>query len=262
MATPNSIVVVKIGGSTLGAGDTSLADVVTLHQSGTCPVVVHGGGPAITQWMAKLGVRAEFIGGLRVTDAEGLEVVTAVLAGLVNKTLVAALSALGGRAVGLSGADGHMLIGAVDQPSLGFVAGSVEVDTAPIQAVVDAGYIPVIAPLAMERAESGSHPHQLLNVNADTAAGAIAEALGAAHLVFLTDVDGVLDTNGRLIHRVSSQQGQGLMGSGAIKGGMIPKVEASLRAAAKGTPSHIVNGTKPSTLMECLQKTGVGTLIV
>ena len=257
MASASSIIVIKIGGSTLGGEDTSLADVVTLRRQGMQPVVVHGGGPAITDWMGRLGVRAEFVEGLRATDEASLEVVTAVLAGLINKRLVADILALGGPAVGISGADGAMLQGIVERPSLGFVATQMEVDPRPIRALTDAEYIPVIAPLAVQRSNSA----QLLNVNADTAAGAIAVALGAARLVFLTDVDGVLDGNGRLIQRISSQQAQGFLGSGVAKGGMIPKVEASLHAASHGTPSSIVNATQASVLVDCLGGATVGTSI-
>ena len=262
MSTSNTISVVKIGGSTLGSQDTSLADVVALQQQGFQVVIVHGGGAAVTQWMAKLGIQAQFVEGLRVTDAPSLEVVTAVLAGLINKQLVAELLQLGGRAVGISGADGPTLRGHADRPELGFVASSVDVEPGPIRAIISAGYIPVIAPLAVNAQEG----HQLLNLNADTAAGAIAVALGAAHLVFLTDVDGVLDNNGRLIPRLSTHQSDDLVRSGAIKGGMIPKLEASLLAAGHGARAHIINGTVPSALRDCMsgngdQRTSPGTFI-
>ena len=263
MIATSSIVVVKIGGSTLGAHDSSLADIVAMQHQGMRPVVVHGGGSAITQWMAKLGIRAEFVDGLRVTDAASLEVVAAVLAGLINKQLVALLLGLKGKAVGFSGADGALLQGSIERPNLGFVAGNtLEVDPGPVHALLERAYIPVIAPLAVQQSADGSEGCQLLNVNADTAAGAIAVALGASHLVFLTDVDGVLDSSGRLIPRVSSHQADGLIGSGIVKEGMIPKLEASLYAASHGTPSFLINGTRPSALMECLNGTLTGTAVV
>lgn len=262
MQTSNKIVVVKIGGSTLGSQDTSLADVVALTGQGIQPVVVHGGGSTITQWMDKMGLRSEFVQGLRVTDAASLEVVTAVLAGLINKQLVATLLSLGGKAIGLSGADGAMLQGGMDRPELGFVAGKLRVDPRPIQTMVAAGYLPVIAPLAVLGSPEGQDSSQLLNVNADTAAGAIAVALDAARLVFLTDVDGVLDHNGRLIPRITSQQADNLMGTGVVKGGMIPKLEASLHAASHGTPSYMVNGTRPSALLDCINGRFAGTSVV
>ena len=262
MQASNKIVVVKIGGSTLGSQDTSLADLVALTGQGIQPVVVHGGGSTITQWMAKMGLGAEFVQGLRVTDAASLEVVAAVLAGLINKQLVATLQGTGGRAIGISGADGAMLQGGIDRPELGFVAGKLTVDPQPVQTLVAAGYIPVIAPLALLGSPGGKGGSQLLNVNADTAAGAVAVALGAVRLVFLTDVDGILDQSGRLIPSVSSRQGDNLIGSGTVKGGMIPKLEASLHAASHGTPSYMVNGTRPSALLDCMNGTLAGTAVV
>ena len=262
MQPTNKTIVVKIGGSTLGAQDTSLADVATLARQGVQPVVVHGGGAAVTQWMATMGIRAEFVHGLRVTDAPSLEVVIAVLSGLINKQLVATLHGLGAKAVGVSGADGALLRGSVEQPDLGLVAGKLTVDPRPIETLVNAGYIPVIAPLALlEHPEKGSEG-QLLNVNADTAAGAIAGALQATRLVFLTDVEGVLDSNGRLIPRISSRQGNGFIRSGVVKGGMIPKLDACLYAAERGTPSSMVNGTRPSALLDCVSGRLAGTSIV
>ncbi len=258
MTSPGPIVVVKIGGSTLGAQDSSLADVARLAADGRRPVVVHGGGAAVTDWMGRLGVRAEFTGGLRVTDGPSLDVVTAVLAGLVNKSLVQQLAAHGACAIGISGADGGLLSGRVDDPTLGFVASTVSVDARPIRDLVDAGYVPVIAPLAIDEGE-GRH---LLNVNADTAAGAIAAAMGVEDLVFLTDVEGVLDANGRLLRRVPSSQAQEMIDRGVVKAGMIPKVRACLAAASAGVRAQIVNGTRTSALVSCLDGTSPGTTVV
>ena len=262
MTTQSAVIVVKIGGTALGASDTSLADVAALQRHGHCPVVVHGGGPLVTQWMAKLGIRAEFVDGLRVTDAPSLEVVSAVLAGMVNKQLVSMLSGLGAQVVGISGADGAMLRGKVGQPNLGLVASEVEVDPRPVQTLLNAGYIPVIAPLALGNTHDAGPGHQLLNVNADTVAGALAVALGASRLVFLTDVDGILDSSGRVIPRITNQVAEALLTSGVVKGGMVPKMEASLEAAAHKTPAHIINGTAPSALLECVNGAVMGTAIV
>lgn len=250
-------IVVKVGGSTLSAEDTSLDDVAALWQAGKRPVVVHGGGSAVTSWMTKLGARAEFVRGLRVTDAASLDMVTAVLAGLVNKQLVAVLQRKGAHAAGLSGADGGMLRGTVTDPALGFVAGAVEADARPVQALLAAGYVPVIAPLAVDVVNG----YQLLNVNADTAAGAIAIALHAQHLVFLTDVDGILDSSGRLLQRVRGDMAETLIASGVVKGGMIPKVEACVQAARNGVLAHIVNGTRQDALAGCLAGTFTGTAV-
>ena len=262
MTNPVRTILVKIGGSTLGAQDTSLADLVSLHRAGERLVVVHGGGEVVTQWMGKQGVHVQFVRGLRVTDAEGLEVATAVLAGLVNKQLVASLLALGGPAVGVSGVDGGLIQATIERPDLGFVGGNIQVDPGPIHALTAAGYIPVVAPIALHRSDGTEQSCHLLNVNADQVAGALAVALGASQLVFLTDVDGVLDSGGRLIRRIPRRQVEGLMGSGVIKGGMIPKLEACLDAAAHGISAHIVNGREPAALAECLRGAAIGTVLV
>ncbi len=255
--TNRSTVVIKIGGSTLAAEDTSLADIVALSQGPRRPVLVHGGGPEITSWMEKLGLRAEFVRGLRVTDATSRDVASAVLAGLINKRLVAGLLAEGGRAVGLSGADGGMLRGRVTDASLGLVAGSVEVDVGPLEALMGPGYIPVVAPLAVDESEG----HRLLNVNADTVAGALAAALGATHLVFLTDVDGVLD-DGRLLGHLPVARAEALISSGIVKGGMIPKVQACIDARMAGVEPHIINATVPHALVACVNGASPGTTVV
>ncbi len=258
MAAEGPIVLVKIGGSTLGANDTSFADIVSLQRQGARPVVVHGGGSTITSWMSKLGVRAEFVRGLRATDEASLDVVVAVLAGLVNKQLVAELQACGASAVGVSGVDGGLLRGAVTQPELGFVAGTLEVDPSPIAELMDAGRAPVIAPIAAV----ASNPRQLLNVNADSAAGALAAALGAERLVFLTDVDGILDPTGRVIERVQMANAAQLIASGIVKGGMIPKLEACVQARTAGARASIVNGALPGALAACLDGSRAGTTVV
>ena len=258
MEQTGSIILVKIGGSTLGAEDTSFQDIVTLQRRGMQPIVVHGGGPAITSWMAKLGIRSEFVRGLRVTDEPSLEVAVAVLAGLINKQLVSQLQALGADAVGISGADGGLLRGTVVDPDLGFVAGSLSVETALLKSTLLSGYIPVIPPVAID----SSQPSQLLNVNADTAAGAIATALGVDQLVFLTDVNGILDSNGRLLDRVPLASAEGLVHSGVVKGGMIPKLEACLEGRRAGAKASIINGTVPGALISCVDGLSSGTSVV
>ena len=250
-------VVIKIGGSTLAADDTSLADVAALSQEPRRAVLVHGGGPEITSWMKKLGLHAEFVRGLRVTDAAGLEVASAVLAGLINKRLVAGLLAAGGRAAGLSGADGAMLRGRVTDAGLGLVAGDVEVDVGLLEALMGSRYIPVVAPLAVDVGGT----HGLLNVNADTVAGALASALHATHLVFLTDVDGVLD-DGRLLSRVPVARAEALIESGIVKGGMIPKLRACIEARTAGVEPHIINATTPHALVACVNGASPGTTVV
>ena len=258
MEANGATILVKIGGSTLGSDDTSFDDIAELQRRGAKPVVVHGGGPAITSWMAKLGIRAEFVRGLRVTDEPSLEVAVAVLAGLINKQLVAVLQAAGANVAGLSGADANLLRGTVTDSRLGFVAGALDVDPSAVKALLDAGYAPVIAPIAVDASDAG----QLLNINADSAAGAIAATIGAQHLVFLTDVDGILDANGRLIERVPLASGEQLVSSGIVKGGMIPKLKACIEARAAGAKASIVNGTRPGALLACLDGSATGTTVV
>ena len=258
---PHGTIVVKIGGSTLGEHDTTLDDVAALHREGMSPVVVHGGGKIITEWMAAQNVRPVFKDGLRVTDESSLRIVVAVLAGLINKQLVAELSAAGAPALGLSGADGGMLTGRIRDPGLGYVGEVTSVSALPIRAALDAGFVPVIAPVAVCSADDRVHPGKLLNVNADTAAGEIAGALRAERLIFLTDVEGVMDRNRRVMPRITPRMAREMTGAGAISGGMIPKIEACLKALDGGSSSHIIDGRTPTALRRSLEGDAAGTRI-
>ena len=254
-------IVVKIGGSTLGEHDTTLRDLVALQKDGMNPVVVHGGGKTISDWMAAQNVRPVFKDGLRVTDEDSLKIVVAVLAGLINKELVSQIAAEGGRAIGLSGADGGMLTARVKDPALGYVGEVMSVDTGAIDAAVNSGYIPVIAPVARCGPESPIYANSLMNINADTAAGEIAVALSARRLYFLTDVEGVLDRGHRLISRVTERQAAALTSAGTISGGMIPKIEACVRALQAGGQSHIIDGRRPGALRQSIDGESLGTRI-
>ena len=248
----SDILVAKIGGSTLGAHDTTLEDIVALQRRGVRPVVVHGGGPLISEWLKAHGVPSRFERGLRVTDARTLDVVVAVLAGLVNKRLVAALTAGGGRAVGLSGADGGLFKGRVLDGKLGYVGEVAEVDARLLLDLMEDGLVPVVAPIAVEwRGEAPTK--QLLNINADTAAGAVAVALAARWLVFLTDVPGIRGEDGETVKALSSARATVLTEAGVIEGGMIPKVEACLQAAASGCRSVIADGRRLGALLEAIE---------
>lgn len=256
----DEILVAKIGGSTLGSHDTTLQDIVALQNRGLRPVVVHGGGAMISDWLKRHNVETRFIGGLRVTDEESLQVVIAVLAGVVNKQIVATLSALGARAVGISGVDGLTLRAHVQDDQLGFVGGDPRVDTSLIESLLEMGTIPVVAPVGHLWAEQRA-TGEVLNINADTAAGAIAAALGAKWLVFLTDVEGVRDGDGRTLERITSESAQELMASGVIEGGMIPKVGACLTAVASGCTGAIVDGRKEGALTSVVDGEAAGTLV-
>ncbi len=262
MTTPNRCdIVVKIGGSTLGSGDTTLDDVARLHAEGRRIVVVHGGGATITEWLARQGIEARFAGGLRVTDAASLDVVVAVLAGLVNTQLVAGLGRRGARAGGLSGADGSLLRATVADPALGRVGDVRAVDPAIVTTLLDAGVLPVIAPIGAETGSDGHPTGALLNVNADTAAGHIAAALGAERLVFLTDVPGIKGDDGAVLGRISAEAASGLIADGVIAGGMIPKARAALLAHAAGAATRIIDGREPGALLRALDADGAGTTI-
>jgi acetylglutamate kinase len=245
--------VVKLGGSTLGEHDTSLRDIADAHREGTRIGIVHGGGAAVSQWLIRVGIEPRSVRGLRVTDQATLEVVVAVLAGLVNKQVVAELGALGVAAFGTSGADGALLEAEQYDADLGFVGRITKVNAAALEA---APGVPVVAPIAVAPATG-----QLLNTNADTAAGEIACALGAANLIFLTDVAGVLDAEGKLIERLTAAEAQALIDSGVAAGGMIPKLEAAIRAASAGASTRIIDGTQERALRRALAGEAIGTTI-
>jgi acetylglutamate kinase len=252
-------VVVKIGGSTLGHHDTSLEDLVAIQQRGVRPVVVHGGGAEITKWLASLGLKSSFVDGLRVTGAEELQVVTAVLSGLVNKSLVLELQSRGARAVGLSGADGSIVRAVVSRPSLGFVGDIRTVDASLIVTLLDAGYLPIISPVSWGTAGDGA---SLLNVNADDVAAEIAVALSASSLVFLTDVPGILDENGRLVSSADTKRVEEMITLGVIRGGMLPKARACMRASRSVARTRIIDGTAAHALLNEFEQNPGGTTIV
>lgn len=254
-------IVVKIGGSTLGDHDTTMQDLVELQSQGINSIVVHGGGKVISDWMIKQGIRPKFVGGLRVTDQASLDIVVAVLTGLVNKGLVASISALGGKAMGISGADDGMLEAEIKDPELGFVGRLIGVNSDPIEAVLKMGCIPVIAPVSINVRAPASDAIRLLNVNADTVAGAIAAKLGADRLVFLTDVEGVLDSSKRLIPRLTARQTRGLMKSNVVAGGMIPKLQACLTAIECRSIAQIMDGRKPHALLKIVSGDFQGTRV-
>jgi acetylglutamate kinase len=273
LAYDEKVVVVKYGGHAMGDPELSKAfarDITLLETSGVRPVVVHGGGPQIGEMLDRLGIKSEFKSGLRVTDKQTVEVVEMVLAGSINKEIVMAINAEGGKAVGLSGKDGNMVFAekvtktAKDPNSniekvidLGFVGEPKTVNRAVIDMVLGAELIPVIAPVAPGK------DGETYNVNADTFAGAIAGALNAVRLLFLTDVPGVLDRQGKLIKELTVADARRLIADGTISGGMIPKVETCIEALARGVEGVvIVNGKTPhAVLLELFTDHGAGTLI-
>ncbi|QZD93919.1 acetylglutamate kinase [Qipengyuania gelatinilytica] len=265
--------VVKYGGNAMGDDEAArefAEDVVLLKAVGINPVVVHGGGPQIGAMLEKLGVETQFIDGLRVTDKATAEVAEMVLSGAINKSIVGSIARAGGKAVGLSGKDGGLVTArkvertTKDPESniekaldLGFVGEPSAVDTTIIEKVTASGMIPVVAPIG-----SGEDGHTY-NINADTMAGALAAALGAARLLLLTDVDGVLDKQGKLLTDLTPQDIGKLREDGTISGGMIPKLETCVSAVEAGCEAAVVlDGRVPhAMLLEFFTARGAGTLI-
>ena len=251
------ILVIKLGGSTLEHQRSIIQDIIWLHALGAHPVVVHGGGPYINEWMDKLNMPTRFENGLRVTDATTLEVVRMVLLGKVNSELVLMASQLDGNAIGLSGTDGNMIRARIIDEKLGFVGEIEAVDPTLPQTLIQQGYIPVIAPLG--QSESGT----CLNINADLVASHLAGALNAEKLIFLSNVVGICRTDNSLISELTEKEALQLIEAGIISGGMIPKVTACLNALFAVPRIHIVDGREPHVLLrELFTDQGAGTMIV
>jgi acetylglutamate kinase len=269
----DEIVVVKYGGHAMGEDDLARSfarDIVLLEQTAINPVVVHGGGPQIGEMLKRLGIKSEFAGGLRITDAATIEIVEMVLAGSINKQIVGFINEAGGKAVGLCGKDGNMVVArkvsrsVVDPKSnierivdLGFVGEPESVDTTVLTQILGRDLIPVLAPLAISK--NGS----TYNVNADTFAGAIAGALKAKRLLLLTDVAGVLDKSRTLIKQLSVDDARRLIADGTISEGMIPKIETCIDALERGVEGVVIlDGKVPhAVLLELLTDHGAGTLV-
>ncbi len=266
--------VIKYGGHAMG--DAGLAqlfarDIVLLRQVGINPVVVHGGGPQIGRMLERLKIKSEFVDGLRVTDKETVDVVEMVLAGSINKEIVSAINAAGGFAVGLSGKDGNLIRAQRLRRSkrdpgsnierildLGLVGEPTEIDPHVLDFYDRSDITPVIAPIGVG---AGG---ETLNINADTAAGAIAAAVNARRLLMLTDVEGVLDKDGQLIAQMTASEARRLIEDGTISGGMIPKIETCLEAVEKGVEGAVIlDGRVPhALLLELFTEHGAGTLVV
>ncbi len=250
-------IIVKIGGNALGPDDTTFRDLVALQRQGVQPVVVHGGGPLISQWLDRLGVESTFVRGLRVTSDEAMDVVTAVLCGVVNTRIVAAIGEAGGRAVGLTGVDDALITAEIHDPELGRVGEVASIRTDLILDLIQQGFIPVIAPVSVDAHDSA----RSLNVNADSVAGALAGALEADRVIFMTDVPGVLDADGAVMSPLSEERARELIDDDIITGGMIPKVTACLNALAHADAAQIIDGRAPSALRDALVH-DTGTRIV
>ncbi|MBR4501102.1 MAG: acetylglutamate kinase [Clostridia bacterium] len=257
------IVVVKYGGNAMineQLKQQVMEDMVLLQLIGVKVVLVHGGGPEITETMQRLGKKSEFVDGLRVTDKETVDIVQMVLAGRINKTLVNLLQTKGGKAMGISGMDGRLIEARPKDERLGFVGTVTRVNTQPILDLLEKGYIPVVSTLGCDRQGN------VYNVNGDTAAAYIAGALGAKRLIMMTDIAGILrdkDDPSTLISQVSVRDARSLYDSGIISGGMIPKVDCCIRAIDLGVKKVIImDGTIPHALLqELLTNEGAGTMV-
>ncbi|MBQ8407619.1 MAG: acetylglutamate kinase [Clostridia bacterium] len=260
----NKIIVVKYGGNAMindELKEAVMGDIVLLSLIGIKVVLVHGGGPEITEMLGKVGKKSEFIDGLRVTDKETVDIVQMVLAGKINKNLVNLLENKGGKAIGLSGIDGHMIKAEMLDDAHGYVGEITEVDVTPILDCLDKGYIPVISTLGYD-SEGNTY-----NINADTAAARIAGELKAESLISMTDVDGILrdkDDPSTLISVINASEAPQLMREGVISGGMIPKVNCCIEAIRRGVNKvFIIDGRIPhSILIEVLTDAGIGTMFV
>ncbi len=255
------ITVIKIGGSTFGSGDTTIEDIVALQKQGKPLVVVHGGGSAVTDWLKRQGMATKFVRGERVTDLPTLEVATAVLSGLVNKEITAAINVRGGRACGISGVDGALIESRVKNPDMGYVGAVAKVNPAILEDLLKAGFVPVVSPVSLYSLDRPGDAPLLVNVNGDPVAGDIAAALGAKRLVFLTDVAGIADASGKVLSRLSVSEAEEMMASGVIAGGMIPKVNACLEALNAGAQARIIDGRKAHALLQEIEGGDGGTEI-
>lgn len=258
------IVVVKYGGNAMineQLKEQVMEDIVLLHLVGVKVVLVHGGGPEISELMTKLGKKTEFVDGLRVTDKEAVEIVQMVLAGKVNKSLVNLLEMKGGKAMGISGMDGRLIEAKMRNASLGYVGSITNVNIEPVTDLLEKGYIPVISTLGCDR------DGNTYNINGDTAAAFIAGALGAERLIMMTDIAGILrdrDNADTLIPLITVDEAVELFRQGVISGGMIPKVDCCIDAINRGVKKVIImDGRVPhSILMEILTDEGAGTMFV
>jgi acetylglutamate kinase len=266
------IIVVKYGGHAMesGVSENFAQDIVLMKQTGIDPVVVHGGGPQIGAMLKKLSIASSFIDGLRVTDGAAIEVVEMVLTGSINKQIVSGINAAGGRALGLSGKDGNLVVARklertkVDPTTLerkpvdlGFVGEPETVNPEVLHTIIKSDLIPVVAPIGV------GAKGETYNINADTVAGSVAGALDAARLLLLTDVEGVLDKEGKLIPRLTIHEARQLIADGTISGGMIPKIETAIDAVQSGVKAAVIlDGRIPHVLLlELFTEHGAGTMI-
>ncbi|MBF8299281.1 MAG: argB [Dehalococcoidia bacterium] len=252
--------VIKIGGSILGQHDTTLEDLAWLQSTGVEAIVVHGGGKTITEWLDRQKVPTQFVNGLRVTDEASIGVVVAVLAGLINKQLVATINAHGGRAVGLSGVDAGIVRAEIRDPALGLVGHPCHIHPDALESLLREGFLPVLAPVGVLE-KDGKLTDIMLNINADAVAAAVGGGVHAQELLFFTDVPGVLGDDGQVMPSLGRDKAMALIASGVISGGMVPKVEACLQALGHMPSSQVLDGRQPHALRDYVSGRRIGTTI-
>jgi len=260
MEKQQDILVIKLGGSIFNKKDTSIRDIVRLQKEGRRLIVIHGGASIVNKWLKRLNIPTEIVDGERITSLESLEVVTAILGGLVNKELVAAILSNGGQAVGLSGVDGGIVHGKIRNNKMGYMGDIVKINPKPLLALLDAGIMPVIAPVSLHFDKPQDAP-ALLNINGDPIAGAIAATIGARKLIFLTDVNGIRDSSGNRLAHLTPAEAEKLLENGIASGGMVPKLKACINAISGGGKACIIDGVAPHVLIKEMAGQGDGTVI-
>ena len=256
----NNINVIKIGGSTIDDWDKTLDQINELIDMGQSLIIVHGGGKTLSDWSSKLGIRPEFVRGLRKTDGYTLEVAIAILSGLVNNKLVSFLNQKKIKSVGISGLSGNMILAEVSNKDLGFVGEIKVLNTELIENLLNNKFVPVISPIGIN--QNPDHLNEnILNINADFVASAIATSLNASRLIYQTDVEGIKDEKGRVIPKMTLSQAKNLINSGIVVGGMVPKLQSCIDSMQGVDHSHIISGSE-SSLIDLIKGKRIGTEII
>jgi len=255
-------IVIKLGGSMFDSSDSTIQDIVRLQKQGKSLIIVHGGQNLVTEWLQKRGVVTTFFQGERVTDEVTLEVVTAVLAGLVNKEIVAAIITAGGQAAGVSGVDGALIQGKIKDKKMGSTGTVTKVNLTLLMTLLGSGFIPVVAPVSLHAFDKPGRAPLLLNINGDTVAGEIATAIDAKKLIFLTDIGGICNESGKLLPHLSPSEAKALLDSGVASRGMIPKIKTCLKATSNAAIAcAIIDGRQSHALLREIEAGGSGTTI-
>ncbi len=258
----NKTIVIKLGGSLFDTRDTTIDDIIYLQKQGYPIVVIHGGANMVNKWLQKQNITPQFSHGERITGKAELDMVTAVIGGLMNKEIVATVILRGGKAVGISCVDGALIEGKMRDKELGYVGSAVKVNHDVLIAILEAGFIPVVSPVSLYSVERNENDPLLLNINGDTIAGEIAASIKAEKLIFMTDVNGIRDASGNYLPSLNHSEAKELLDSGVANGGMIPKIKACLRATGNPlTRCVIIDGNRKNALVKEIEEGGTGTTI-